>query len=334
MRINKITDFSTMSIEDIITEIEQNQRKASTMKAEIEKIKLGDINNIASDIKKDELPTSPTIVTADYPSITEESTSILEEDIDFYYQNLKKLINSPDLYEKIKDILPSKTDYTYNEVIRGIKLRFLKDINENYQIINYFKEDISAADLEEFKTQITLDNEKIKLINLIQNKKEPSVTVNEKTVNELIFTTTSGGNIRALEEINYISQEFYSSLKILLDSIIDGTFKNLKHFNNHNDLVGVSQVKDYQTRVVFKRIGKNAYAIITMFIKKSDNDKGYKLNLINRINEFRNQEDRLKQSLDNEEFIAENRHYKEELYNILLQSSKNKTLIKVGEDNE
>ena len=86
------------------------------------------------------------------------------------------------------------------------------------------------------------------------------------------------GNIRVIDEIEKISKsspEFCSEFLELFQSIQDGSFKRVKRFLNNNKLVGISEVRGFKPRVVFDRIGKNDYAIITAFLKKCDNDRGY-----------------------------------------------------------
>ena len=48
--------------------------------------------------------------------------------------------------------------------------------------------------------------------------------------------------------------EYMPLFKELVDSIVDGTFKNVKGFNNNNNLNGLSEVKGPGVRIVFKKI--------------------------------------------------------------------------------
>ena len=63
--------------------------------------------------------------------------------------------------------------------------------------------------------------------------------------------------------------------------------KNVKRFKNNNDLVGVCEVKGYQVRVVFARIDKDTYGLITALVKKQDNDSNYRNFLKKRISKYR-----------------------------------------------
>ena len=140
--------------------------------------------------------------------------------------------------------------------------------------------------------------------------------------NNLILVPTTGGNIRVISELENVPAEYIPLFKELFDSIVDGTFKGLKGFNNNNTLNGVSEVRGNGVRVVFKRLSKKSYAIITAFIKRSTNDAGYKEFLRSRVADFRLIQDSLKNKINDEEFIKENNLYVEELYNILNQGEK------------
>ena len=112
--------------------------------------------------------------------------------------------------------------------------------------------------------------------------------------------------------------------KGLFDSILDGSFKNIKRFNKSNNKnAGVVEVKDYQVRVVFDRIDEDKYAIISAFIKKCDNDKGYATQLEMKIRNYFIQKSLLKEQIKNPEYIKESRKYQEDLYSILTKKELN-----------
>ena len=122
--------------------------------------------------------------------------------------------------------------------------------------------------------------------------------------------------------------DYLESFKGLFESITDGTFKNVKRFNSNNKISGISEVKDFKTRVVFDRIGKYDYAIITAFTKKSNNDKGYLISLELKIKNYLNQKEKMISLLNNDDFRKENHLLEQELYNKLSISNKEKKLRK------
>ena len=55
----------------------------------------------------------------------------------------------------------------------------------------------------------------------------------------------------------------------------------------------MSEVKNHKTRIVFDRIGFDTYVVIAVFMKKSDNDKGYLNFLEHRVSLYRKQKQQL-----------------------------------------
>ena len=91
----------------------------------------------------------------------------------------------------------------------------------------------------------------------------------------------------------------------------------------NNKLVGISEVRGFKPRVVFDRIGKNDYAIITAFLKKCDNDKGYKESLELKIQKYMSQRDNMIKNLNNSEYRTLNEQYTNELFEKLGYNNEN-----------
>ena len=111
----------------------------------------------------------------------------------------------------------------------------------------------------------------------------------------------------------------------MLQSIKDGTFKSVKRFTSGSELSGLCEVKDFKVRVVFMRLNKDSYAIISAFVKKSDNDKAYRASLFKKYSDFKLVEDELIDSLSDESFIRLHKTHEEEVFRKLNQSA-DKTL--------
>ena len=125
------------------------------------------------------------------------------------------------------------------------------------------------------------------------------------------------GNIRIIDDLEHIPNDYYDGFKDLINSIIDGTFKNVKTFSNNEGLLGISEVKAFKIRLVFKRLNNNTYALITAFMKKWDNDKLYQESLANKIKDYYSIETKLKELINNPEFIEENEKNVQQLWNVL-----------------
>ena len=247
-----------------------------------------------------------------------KTDSEFEDTIKYFLQDYSLLEEGFD-EEELFDMLPSKNLYRYKDILYRLIAESYKEI----KILNEFASDstIKSADLEDIKSLILNEKRKIDLVKEFLNKKEEKVELNDEK-NSLILVPTTGGNIRILSELEGMPIEYMPLFKELVDSIVDGTFKNVKGFNNNNNLSGVSEVKGPGVRIVFKRLSKNKYALITAFIKRSNNDMGYQDSLRSRVADFRLVHDDLKANLDNQEFIDENNKYVLELYRLLGQDDK------------
>lgn len=247
-----------------------------------------------------------------------KTDSEFEDTIKYFLQDYSLLEEGFD-EEELFDMLPSKKLYRYKDILYRLIAESYKEI----KILNEFASDstIKSADLEDIKSLILNEKRKIDLVKEFLNKKEEKVELNDET-NSLILVPTTGGNIRILSELESMPIEYMPLFKELVDSIVDGTFKNVKGFNNNNTLNGVSEVKGPGVRIVFKRLSKNKYALITAFIKRSNNDMGYQDSLRSKVADFRLIHDDLKANLDNQEFIDENNKYVLELYRLLGQDDK------------
>ena len=228
--------------------------------------------------------------------------------------------------DELFDLLPSKKSYRYRDVLLRLIAESIKEINELREFsIEY---DTTSDDLQEIKRLILNEQRKISLLKGLLNKKEEDKEEIIEEKNTLILVPTTGGNIRVISEIENMSIEYMPLFKELFDSIINGTFKGLKGFNNNNGLNGMREVRGNGVRVVFKRLTKKKYAIVTAFIKRSNKDTGYIDSLKSKVADFRLIQDKIKNNLNNHEFMAQNDLCVEELYNILGEEEKKTQLGK------
>lgn len=302
-----ILDLSTATEEQLKATIDCNNRTYRMMSSEIVKLKKVSESTKRS-IKSEEV--EPVF------EEKEEKTSIdkdFEHEVEYYYQALKEL-REDELDDEIETVLPSKRNYQYQRIMYRLKAEVIRSIKE---IRDFLKEEglsLEAADLE---NEMALE---LKRLNLLDQELSRNEQVTEEEVqvqNNLVFAPTLSGNIRILDEMEHIDPEYYERFAGLFQSIIDGTFKNVQRFSRNSDLAGLCEVKDFKTRVVFKRLDKNTYAVISAFIKKSDNDKGYRNMLSSRYSDYLQLESSLKKNLANEEFVSMQKLYTEELFNMI-----------------
>lgn len=321
-------DLEQATEEELVEAISNNNRVLNRLNSEIKKISI-----TTKQMEKKQEVTFPSdiYIKHNMPEVRQKEDD-LSDTIEYYYQNIVSIdcLDATVLEERVLGNLPDKNNQYYDTILLQIQMRLLKNIKEIEEFINEMDQ-IDTNDLTGFKAEIELNDTKIKLINKIRKRAE-IVETEAKTYNNLIFVPTSGGNIRVLEELSHIDIEYLDGFKGLFDSIKDGSFKNMQRFysaNNKN--AGVSQVKDYKIRVVFDRISSHDYAIITAFVKKSDNDMGYLRSLISKIKNYDRVRSILKENVTNPEFMNLQKSYENELYGILNQTNKGKQHVKKGD---
>lgn len=299
-----------ISSEEIFEVISKNHNTSMLMDKEVKKLKelsSKSTKRVENDNKR---PEKEMI----YDEV-DEVNSELNDKVDYYNYLISSIDDCEDLQDQIESSLPNPNTGDYKTIVLRLKLKLLKRIKETADFISECREEFDDEDLEEYKEEIRLCSKKLEIL-----KSESNEEVNENktsTKNNFFFPVSSMGNIRVIDEIEKISKsspEFCSEFLELFQSIEDGSFKRVRRFLNNNKLVGISEVRGFKPRVVFDRIGKNDYAIITAFLKKCDNDKGYKDSLELKIQKYMSQRDNMVKSLNNPEYRALNEQYTNELF--------------------
>ena len=321
MEYIRIKDLSTATEEELFATQECNSRIYRLMSTQVENLRrTTEMAREKGRRVKEQAPVTeeehqPTIVQSD---IDEE----FEEEVEFYYSEVKKLTQE-ELEENLEEALPSRQHYEYERILYRLQAELMRECKE---IREYMAtEDLSAEDAAELTAD--LDNYQAKITAISKQLILPSTKSQEiKPVeNNLVFVPTSGGNIRVLDEMADIDSSFYKKFNELFSSIKNGTFKGVKKL--HGDLAGLAEVKDRPSgaRVTFVRLDKNTYALISAFIKKSDNSSGYQKMLYNHYQSYREVEQQLIDNLSNPEFMGLHKEYETELFNKLNPNQNIKT---------
>ncbi len=296
----EITDFN-IDIDNILEAINNNCANAKDLKEKLIELKNSLVN--APDL----------IVPSNYST---------EEDLDFEKSESFETIVLPyiKLYRKIDiasidtitSILPSESDYHYNEILLRLCAESLKEIKEceELKIEENLEQDI---DLETI-----IETEKQKM-NYIKRLLEPNeeLSENSEIKNKIILAPNINDNISVLKDIERIPSSYYEEVTILLDSIINNTFKRFKRFINVYKVNGFCEVRGKKIRIIFRRLNNDTYGLVTIFMKKTTSDYGYREFIKTKINNFIAIYDLLKDNLDNPEFLELNDFYLSELYNKL-----------------
>ena len=300
-------EISSKEISEVISE---NHKTSMLIDKEVKKLK--ELSSKSTKRVEDDNKTPEKEMIYDE---ADEVNSELDDKVDYYNYLISSIDDCEDLQDQIESSLPNPNTGDYKTIVLRLKLKLLKSIKETADFISECREEFDDEDLEEYKEEIRLCSKKLEIL-----KSESNEEVSENktsTKNNFFFPVSSMGNIRVIDEIEKISKsspEFCSEFVELFQSIQDGSFKRVKRFLNNNKLVGISEVRGFKPRVVFDRIGKNDYAIITAFLKKCDNDRGYKDSLELKIQKYMSQRDNIVKRLNNPEYRALNEQYTNELF--------------------
>lgn len=317
-----VLDLDTATEDQIKAAIDCNNRTSRLMSSEIEKLK-----RVAETAKKGKKP----VVLQPEPKEEKKETSVVDEDfeneVEYYLAQVKdlKLSNIEDEFEMS---IPSRMHYQYERILNRLKLESIRLIKEIKELL--VEEGLSLEDMNAFKEELDLELKKIELINKALEPVKENEESKTPQKNKLIFVPTAGGDIRILDEIDSIPYEYYDRFLGLFQSIKDGTFKNAQRFTGNNELNGLCEVKDFKVRVIFVRLSKDSYAVISAFVKKSDNDKAYRAAVVKKYSDFQQVESSLRQNVHNEEFLALHETYEKELFDKLSPSTKTPVLKKKG----
>ena len=312
MEFIKIEDISKSTEEQIIAAIECNARTYRLMSSQVEALKKASAQALQkAQIVKEEKPQDIIVGdTESEPSIDQE----FEEEALFFYSEVKDLTKE-DLSESLEDVLPPRKHYNYERILRRVQAELLRDCKETRDFIA--TEQLDKEEIAELKEDISLILAKISAISKALVATDEDVNKTQPKDNTIIFVPTSGGNIRVLDDMAKMPSSYYKKFEALFASIKEGTFKGVKKM--HGVLDGLSEVRDIPTgaRVTFMRLDRNTYAIISAFVKKTDNNSGYQRMVENHYQNYKQQEQGLKANISNPEFMTLHSQYEIELFDMI-----------------
>lgn len=243
-------------IDEYNQQIYKEEKKRAKQLTELESIKWD------KSIEKKETMI-PTIET----SIPKKDKSTIFIDVSSYLKQLKTA--NADL----NSILPDKDTEQYAEIINSILIQLYK---EKVEIINLLHEqNIEEKDvMDMFLLEIDfLDNLMEQIIDIrdfdaVEEDMIENISTNQK--NQLWILKNSVGKPYLLSSLKG-KEEYYGIVKALLESMMDGTFKNFKYVSpNYNYLMKLMEVKDRNgVRILFSRLNQNMYVIIDAYVKRS-----------------------------------------------------------------
>ncbi len=289
----------------LLDELIEIEKRIDNLKKEIKRLQLE--RNVTKNI--------PFLPKKEVIEEIKENPNTFQDELKYYIYNYRSLpINFQE--QDLLMILPSRKHLKYREILLKLAFESFKEIREAESLREL---STSIEEREICDEAIGYENRKMNIIRKELTEKEEVIDESQK--NNIILVPTTNNKIRILDELEHIPMEFYDRFLELVNSIIDGTFKNVKALTNNGNLMGISEVKGYQVRILFTRIGYNSYALISAFVKKTDSDKYYLESLDNKAREYYLVEEKLKMSLQDEEFIRKNNENVNILFDILSTKS-------------
>ena len=308
LNYNNIED---MSVSELVSFLDSKRVNADRLRQENAKLE-----SAFESYKKKTTVTYTSNLTSDVV-FPKEIEDLSKDEKDYYLGEFLKL----DSFDRktVEGVLPSRNNYNYEKIICYIMAeiisREIKPIKE--LIIDISREEKpNKDDLFDLKNELLISKSKVDVLRDVLLIEEQEKIVEKK--NNLIFMPIVGsGEVRIFDELKTIPQEEYAGFIGLFNSIKDGSFKNIRRFENSNKLNGLVEVKDNGIRVAFQRLSNDSYCIITMFMKKTQVDYGYRNNLINRYSDYKSIEKELKEKVKDPLFILKNKMFEDKLFEIL-----------------
>lgn len=198
-------------------------------------------------------------------------------DIKFYIDYINENLEN-NLY---LDILPNTKDKDSIMIIDAILTYYLKEKNTYLMLLEMGEDCIEL--IEDYNSIFnTILEYKNNLLNYVEENKEIE--------NEIVYYMD--GDISYLYyDIEDSKEGTIESIKMLIDSIKNGRFKNIKYFSSNGKTKGLLEVRDLSnlTRVLFESLGNRRYCIIGAVIDKRETNSIYKERLINRYSKYKSE---------------------------------------------
>ena len=301
----RILDLAKATEQELLDCIDKNIIVAKLHRDEIARLKALATKALLKE--KVELPKQEEVLES---VVDKEKDEDFEDEVDYYFEAIHSL-TSTSLVSHLEDFLPSKKNPSYKKLMYRIQAEILREIKDIKDFIA--TEDLSIEEISELKEEMALSQLKNDRITAILNRTEEHENEEEAVEeNTLIFIPTQTGRIRVFDELESMPPEYYDELFDLFSSIKNSTFKGVKRFHGEH-LARTSEVKGKLMRVVFDRIDKNTYAILTMFAKKVDTSTGYRTSLEAVVQSYIPSRNNIIDKLKDPEFIELHKNLEIEL---------------------
>lgn len=246
----------------------------------------------------------------------EDITRGLQDEIDYYLSELL----SATADELDVGLLPSFHNKRFNSIIMGLRVGIDSAI---YSAERTYLSMIKECSEEDFEIVTEMYHDEVSPLNKKKAFLEDSLQIVEKIVekgdilNTLIFLPAGNDSTRASEDINNdFSVEYYKRILDLLKSIEEGTFLGVRKIKGYDS--NLSEVRAFKVRILFKRIPKSNYFVIVKIFKKQEDTSGYHSKILKTADRnYRNYEQKIRESLANPDYISLNMNVRDGLYSEL-----------------
>ena len=300
-------------------EIENTNDPASMLKAVKENYKHA--NMIRATIAKLKNPTPPSSTKSQpIPAVVSREPSKWEveyiQDTEFD-ERLEKIIKeyrklTVETKEDLLNILLEIDSYDFNYVIYRLLIESQKDIIEMTKI------KVATGESSDIDDLIANEQRKIMLLKKLLNDtyKEQEEDNNK---NNIVLAPNRNGEIFIFDDIAIIPPDYYDEIYNLIQSIIGNrkTRQKLLKTKAYVESGGFYQIRSGQLRAIFRRLNKDTYAILYIFIKKEKTSEFYRQSLINRFKSYMETERDIMRIMDDPEFVELNNQRIEDLWNKL-----------------
>ena len=215
-----------------------------------------------------------------------------------YFEAIKQLQDKQDII----DNMPKPEYDSFFEIMLGLIEFIEKEIVETNQLlatekdeelIYYFKDD-----LEIWKFKLNICKELLKEAKEAKKTEELASVTPQKN---LIFAKTSSENIYLEKDLKDIPEEYYDSVSESLEQLKNGYIENNeekgKSLKSNKKLLGLHEIKPFKVRVAYRNLSPDTVFIIIAKMKKSDNDKKDREEMIVRKSRTDIEFQRLKQEI-------------------------------------
>lgn len=236
----------------------------------------------------------------------------------------KRRIDDTCSMEEFVNGLPSEDDILYQNKLARIKceLRLNIDIYDNFICTTDDEEMIDY--LQECKE---LAQEKLGFILSIEDGKKEQVVLEKQEKIDIFYFSYNGTNL-IISDLLKEDTEKYESYLVLLDSILNQTFKGIKKITKK--FCSLYQIRCCKQRLVFDYIDKDKIIIIIAFTKKVQMDKKYRETTEERFEKYISEKDKIIKRMREypDEFLEEGSRDNIAINELL--KNKNKVLAKRG----